>query len=106
MAAHVNPNPDPADLWPFAVEQERIISYDPFLSFRVTRIGEFRIHGIQTLGEVTVRGSLPLNHPCVIVRAAETGEPMVTLTLRKIEDGKAYLQVTGNPVIPVGRRDH
>ncbi len=93
--SHV-PAPDPDHFWTFSSGQERVIGIKPYLAFRVEAIFDTWIEGLETLGEQKVRGELHLDHPVVITRSA-SGEPQVTLTLRRITEGFAFLQVTVNP---------
>lgn len=100
--SHVPP-PDPDKFWPFAIGQERMIGLEPYLSFRLDAIHETFIEGTETLGEQVVQGRLFIDRPVVISKWT-SGEPEVTLTLRRIEDGTAFLQVTANPKLKVGWR--
>ena len=93
--SHV-PKPDPAALWSFAEGQLRVIAVQPHLTFRVTKIHDTWIEGTQELDDITVHGTIDLDYPVVITRSPE-GIPQVTLTLRKINNGKAFIQVTVNP---------
>ncbi len=100
------PVPDPENLWPFQAAESRTIGIsgdDTVSVFRVNAIHDTWIQGTQTLGAQTVEGELHLNRPVVIERSA-AGETLVTLTLRRIADGKAYIQVTVNPKLRQGRR--
>lgn len=92
---HVPP-PDPAVFWPFTAGQTRIIMDEPILSFTVTAIHDDYIEGIEVLGDRDVTGRLHMDRSCVMARDGKN-EALVTLTLRKIEDHTAYLQVTCNP---------
>lgn len=100
---HVPPV-NPENLWPFGEGQERLIGVfgggRTLLSFRVDRIGTTWIEGLQVMGEQKIPGELHLDRPVVIARNAITRAPEVTLTLRKIEGGQAFLQVTVDPSIP------
>jgi hypothetical protein len=86
-----------------------MIGQEPLLLFRVDGIHESVIHedchvdGTLTLGHQVVDGQLWMDWPVVATRLP-TGEPMVTLTLRKIEAGKAFVQVTVSPVLELGTR--
>lgn len=96
-ASHVPP-PDPESFWPFIAGQRRVISPRmPISAFTVKAIYEAHIEGVQQLGDTHINGILHLDQPCIIEKDARTGEPLVTLTLRKIEDNRAYIQVTVNP---------
>jgi hypothetical protein len=99
---HVQP-PDPTSLWPFEAGTVRVIGLEPLLTFQVNAIIENRIEGTQVLGDQAVNGELHLNYPVVICRDP-AGLPLVTLTLRRVEYGKAFLQVTASPAIRVGTR--
>jgi len=103
--SHVPP-PDPAAFWPFEEGQTRTIGVatEPgqALAFRVNRIHDTWIEGTETLGSTIVSGELHLDAPVVIVRDPSSGEPQVTLTLRRVADGKAFLQVTAHPGIRRG----
>lgn len=102
--SHVPP-PDPEYFWPFAAGQRRVISPQaPISAFTVTTIHETHIDGVQQLGDTIVHGTLRLDEPCIIEKSARTGEPLVTLTLRKIDNGIAYLQVTVNPKLKLAPR--
>jgi hypothetical protein len=93
------PDPDPENLWPFSEGQTRLFAVGNEIDdhFRVDRIHERSIEGVHTHGCERIYGELHLDRPVVILRDAVTHEPMVTLTLRRIERDTAYIQVTGNP---------
>jgi len=101
---HVPP-PDPATWWDFQPGQSRTILVQPFVAFRVDLITpdppgpvvEGELHIINNKGEKRIKGELWLDRPVVCLRVCGTGEPMITLTLRNIVGGKAYLQVSGHP---------
>ena len=105
--AHVPP-PDPENFWPFAPGQVQTIGVDPDLSFRVDRIHSREIDpyivGTETLGDQVIEGELHMDYPVVISRSGTDRQPLVTLTLRKIEDGKAFIQVTARSDLRVGWR--
>lgn len=99
---HVRP-PDPANYWEFEAGQTCVIGVQPYLAFRVDSVGCAAIGGTQTLGAQVVSGELHLDMPVVIARDAQ-GEPQVTLTLRRIDNGRAFIQVSANPKLRQGRR--
>ncbi len=98
--SHV-PAPDPANFWPFTAGQTRTISAErPLLAFRVDKIHADRIEGTEIMNAEVVHGELLLNAPVVIAETPDR-EPLVTLTLREIRDGQAFLQVTAHPGLKV-----
>lgn len=100
--AHI-PQPDPDTFWPFTAGRERTIGIDPVLAFRVDVIHDTWIEGTQTLGLQTVSGELHLDRPVVITRNSN-GDPLVTLTLRRISGGIAFIQVSVDPRVYRGSR--
>lgn len=95
------PAPDAANFWPFTFGQTRTISAErPLLAFRVDKIHADRIEGTEIMNAEVVHGELLLNAPVVIAETPDR-EPLVTLTLREIRDGQAFLQVTAHPGLKV-----
>ncbi len=126
-AAHVPP-PDPEFFWSFEPGQSHTFGINPDLGFRVdaifpsrrTALSEIpgsalndgctemrtiaKIQGTQFMDDREIKGELLMDCPVVICRSGNDGEPLVTLTLRKIEDGKAFLQVTARMDLRRGTR--
>src|SRR5437899_6628344 len=94
---HVPP-PDPETFWPFREGETRTLGED--CAFRVAAIHDTWIEGQLTFGSQVVDGALDLDLPVVILRTPLRA-PSVTLTLRKIEAGTAYIQVTADPELIV-----
>lgn len=72
-----------------------------YVRFRVLAIGDTFVAGelwVRGLTETPVKGNLDLNMPVVMLRLPNN-EPGLTLTLRKIEAGRAFMQVTAHPSI-------
>ena len=80
-----------------------VLGMDPILWFRVDAIHDTWIEGTEQLGQQQVKGNLHLDHPMIIAKDPVTGEPLVTLTLRRIEPGTAFLQVSTSPSMEVSR---
>lgn len=98
--SHVPPA-DPANFWPFTPGQTRTIAAErPLLAFRVDKIHADRIEGTVIVNAEVVHGELLLNVPVVIAKTP-ADEPLVTLTLREVRDGNAFLQVTAHPGLKV-----
>src|SRR5438067_1249528 len=97
------PEPQDALLWPFSTGQARTIGIEPLLAFQVTEIHNTWVEGVETLGSTVVHGELHLDRPVVITKTVE-GHPLVTLTLRRIEEGKAFIQVTAAPSMKAAAR--
>lgn len=95
--SHVPP-PDPAYFWPFTEGQTRSVAVfrNAAASLRLDKLGDgwadFTM--ILTPGR-EIPDNLWLDRPVVMLKNP-AGEPMITVTLRAIEGGKAYLQMTGN----------
>lgn len=100
---HMPARTNTEDWWPFARGQVRTIGLQPLLAFQVMVIHDTWIEGIETLGKQIVGGELHIDLPVVIMKDAE-GEPMVTLTLRRISGARAFIQVTANPKLRQGPR--
>lgn len=100
---HVLP-PDPVNFWDFVPDQFRILIKD-HTCLRLISIDApaQRVRVEMSSSDYDVEDWLNLDAPCVALRLPNH-EPYVTLTLRKIEGGKAYLQVTVNPKAPQGKR--
>lgn len=92
--------PAPEHLWAFSAGQSRTIGIDPLLAFQVIAIHDTWIEGAETLDTAVVHGELHMDLPVVITKTAQ-GEPLVTLTLRRIADGLAFIQVRVDPRIPM-----
>jgi hypothetical protein len=96
----VIPEPNPDNFWALIVGQSRQITR----SFEITAIkideasAELRCSGRGTGS----KGRLRLNEPAVLLRDV-LGTVIVTATLRKIEAGVAYLQITAPINMPQGR---
>ncbi len=95
MHSHVPP-PEPSAFWVFMEGVTRTICERPLLTFQVTRVHLKHIDGVETLGAQMVEGNLLMDRPVVVSRDNKTLEPLITLTLRKIHRGKAYIQVTAH----------
>lgn len=88
--------PDPENYWTFLVGQTRMIGLKPKLLFRLDSIHDTWIVGTETMGGAKIGGELHLNHSVVLMKTA-AGEPTVTLTLRRIANDTAYIQVSLAP---------
>lgn len=99
------PPPDPAYFWDFTVGQTRVLGYPQgrVHSLRLDAIEGDTIAVTMTLGTASRRGTLYMDRSEYIVRD-HTGEAMVTATLRRIESGKAYLQMTAHPRMQIVAR--
>lgn len=96
---HVNPEPDPEDLWEFRVGTVKTIGYSPAVTFEVTEVASVGCTGVVIVGEQRAGGELWLNRPVVVCRKPDSGAPMVTLTLRRVDEGVAFIQVSASPEI-------
>lgn len=94
--SHVPP-PDPANFWTFRAGQTHTLEDSLPLSFRVDELHDTWVKGTMLLGGRAIERELHLDWPVVLTRDARTLEPDVTLTLRRLEDNTAYLQITGGP---------
>jgi hypothetical protein len=100
---HVPP-PDPAKFWRFPVGQ--VVKIGEGLDFRVDVVlmASRLAVGTETLDGTTIRGILVLDQPVVIMKKADTGEPMVTLVVRRLEKKAALVQVVFNPKMSYRQR--
>lgn len=96
-AVHVPPV-DPRSYWGFVAGVTQVIAVEPYTAFRVDEVNVTWIKGAQFYEGKVNKGELDLNWPVVILRAA-TGEPMLTLTLRRVQGDCAWIQVTYNPLL-------
>ena len=103
--SHVPP-PDPAAFWEFAVGEELLLAEANRASITLacTRIkrgrARFRLnfprHDIEDW--LHMEDWLYMDIPRIVLRRLND-EPAVTLTLRKIENGRAFLQVSAHPAL-------
>lgn len=98
--AHV-PAPDPAKLWDFRPGDNFLVLLGSVkVSLMLQELGQRRAKFMMTVerreGTKELRDWLNLNAPCVALKLP-TGEPVVTLTLRAISNGTAFVQVTAHP---------
>jgi len=99
---HVPP-PNPDCFWDFTINQSRVL-IDFNTSIRLIGLCERAAQfSMSIVDKGTVEDWLKSDRPCVALRFP-SGEPYVTLTLRKLEGSKAYLQVTANPKASIGTR--
>jgi hypothetical protein len=98
---------DPAQeyLHAFAVGEAMTLGYDElgkiYCRLRVNFIGDKFLWAdfwVRGLTETPLKRELELGVPTVVLRRMNN-EPSLTLTLRKIENGRAFIQVTAHPSI-------
>ena len=105
--SHVPP-PDPATYWEFRLGRVLLLCEKPHISLRVTHVERDRAgmtmeHEIYSGGRDHVHDFLNLDKPCVAISLLD-GQPAITLTLRKTEYGKAWIQVTAHPDLKLRER--
>lgn len=105
----MSPNRIRTTSWLFDVGQTRTIAAEPVVAFSLLAIFDNEVYGlveIQNQGEspTSKRGCLIMNVPKILVRSRDNFEPKITATLRKIDSGKAYLQISVAPSIRQMRR--
>jgi hypothetical protein len=88
------PAPKPENLWVFRSGQSRTIAAEPLIVFRVDQIFTDRVTGTQMLDTASISGTLYPDVPAVVIKDKVTDIPVIALTLRRIESGIAYIQVT------------
>lgn len=94
--AHV-PAPNPAAFWDFKPGVSLLVSPAPTqISLTLKRLGHNRAEFAMDVKGRLLTDWLNMNAPCVAFRNA-ADEPLLTFTLRKIDHGKAFLQVTAAP---------
>jgi hypothetical protein len=94
--SHVLP-PDPANFWEFTPGRPQLICAGPqIVTMELRNAWVSRALFSLTLNGVEVTVTLGLDQPWVGVDLAN-GEPGITFTLRKVEEPKAFLQVSRNP---------
>jgi hypothetical protein len=103
--------PDAAYLHSFAPNEAMTLGYDEegniYCRLRVNAIRDKFVSidfWVKGLTETPLKGELELGRPTVMLRRMNN-EPSLTLTLRKIEDGRAFVQVTAHPSIPQRARE-
>lgn len=98
------PQPDPENFWAFQPGQTRLVAHTPdsLLSCRLDSINDKgAATGTITLGGKCIQGEFFLDLPVSVARDLN-GVTMVTMTLRRIDHGTAYFQVTAHPEMKVG----
>lgn len=99
--SHV-PAPEPKKFWDFAPgEKFVLVSGGARISFwsvslMLLELESRRARFLMTVDGRELKDWLQLNVPVVALKTPDD-EPAVTLTLREVRDGKAFLQVTHNP---------
>jgi hypothetical protein len=95
--AHVPP-PDPENYWWFDHGQKRLVGTDN-IALQLIAIDLTRRRAMFNLwiNGKPIRDYLNLDAPCVAIRVQGTYEPMLTVTLRAVEENRVALQVTANP---------
>jgi hypothetical protein len=94
--SHVLP-PDPAAFWEFTPMRPQLIAAGHqivTMELKSCRVG--RALFVLTIDGIEVTVTLGVDQPWVGLDM-DDGEPAVTFTLRKLEGGNAFLQISANP---------
>jgi hypothetical protein len=91
---HVPP-PDPANYWEFDIGKELVVARGPRVTLTLHEVRAGQVFVEMVFRDQLVADWLNLDRPCVALRDPG-GTPSLTLTLRKVEGSKAWLQISAD----------